>query len=213
LLDSLPDPVKEKMGLKVENVAGKLNYDAEKDVFATDVDFRFYKSSGQGSFSGRRLSQAERSFSGRLNLKGLDLLALSRVYGEGAEMSGIANLDLGFELDGNRLVAGRGLVETVPMRGVGQYLNFKALKFLLALSSASTHYLTDARYGYHKLAASVDFRDGNLTIDGLARKEKDRDYLLLGAFFGRRINVAINPRANTINFEELKSRLQSAFQN
>jgi len=198
--------------LKVEKLAGKLNYDAEKNVFAGAAAFRFYSADGQGDFSGA-LGQAEKISTGHLNLKGLDLLALSRVYGEGAEMSGIANLDLGFELLGNRLTAGRGLLETVPVRGVGQYLNFKALKFLVALASTSTHYLTDARYGYRKLAASVDFRDGNLTIDGLARKEKDRDYLLLGALFGRRINVAINPNANTINFEELKSRLQSAFQN
>ena len=214
LIEALPAPVREKMGLKMEKVVGKATYDLESGTVGSNVSFSFYKAAGSGDISVRRSESGKPSTTGHLNLAGLDLLSLSTVYGNGAQMSGIANLDYTFQAGETGLESWRALLETVPVRGVRQYLNISALKALVALSTGSTVGLLAAKdYGYRKLKAAATYQDGLLSIEGLARREKDRDYILLGNLLGYTVNISMDPRGNTINLEDLKQRLNQAFNN
>ncbi|MFA5392913.1 MAG: hypothetical protein WC081_00840 [Candidatus Ratteibacteria bacterium] len=214
LIEALPVPVREKMGLKMGNVVGKATYDSESGTLGSNVSFSFYEAVGGGDLLVRRSESGKPSISGHLNLAGLDLLSLSTIYGNGAQMSGIANLDYVFQTGESGLESWRALLETVSMKGVRQYLNVRALKALLAISNGSSvKFLSGKDYGYRKLKAAVAYQDGLLSIEGLARKEKDRDYILLGNLLGYRVNVAIDPRFNTIKMDDLKQRINQVFSN
>ncbi|MFH2069136.1 MAG: hypothetical protein ABII89_06730 [Candidatus Omnitrophota bacterium] len=214
LIEALPDPVREKMGLKMEKIVGKAAYDLENGILASSASFSFYKAAGNGDISVRRSENGKPSTTGHLNLAGLDLLSLLTVYGNGAQMSGIANLDYTFQAGETGLESWYALLETVPVRGVRQYLNVHALKALVALSTGSpVGFLAGKDYGYRKLKAAVTYRDGLLSIEGLARKEKGRDYILLGNTLGYTVNISMDPRGNTINLDDLKQRLGQVFSN
>ncbi len=214
VLEVLPAPVREKMGLKMEKVVGKATYDLEDKTLGSNVSFSFYKAAGTGNLSVRPSETGKSSVTGHLNLAGLDLLSVSTIYGNGAQMSGSANLDYNFQVGENGLESWRALLETVPVRGVRQYLNVHALKALVALSTGSpVGFLAGKDYGYRKLKAAVTYRDGLLSIEGLARREKDRDYVLLGNVLGYTVNISMDPRGNTINLDDLKQRLNQAFSN
>ncbi|MFH0797670.1 MAG: hypothetical protein V2A65_11590 [Candidatus Omnitrophota bacterium] len=213
LLDSLPPAIKEKMGLKVEKVAGNATYDSEKGSFVSRASFSFYQAEGKGEVLGHRSEKGEQNISGRLSLEGLNLLPLSSLYGEGAQISGVANLGLDFQTRMENLKFLQAIIETVPAKGIRQYLDFRAVKALLALSTGSPPgYLVDkAYYGYRKLAARVTYQDRFLTIEGLAKKNRNKEYVLLGTPFGQTVNIAIDPRGNTVNLDDLKQRLGQAF--
>ena len=214
VIEALPAPVREKMGLKMEKVIGKATYDLEDKTLGSNVSFSFYKAAGSGDISVRPSKIGKSSVTGRLNLAGLDILSLSTVYGNGAQMSGIVNLDYTFQVGETGLESWRALLETVPVRGVRQYLNVHALKALVTLSTGSpVGFLSGKDYGYRKLKAAVTYQDGLLSIEGLARREKDRDYVLLGTPLGYTVNISMDPRGNTIKLEDLKQRLTQAFSN
>ncbi|MCX5642134.1 MAG: hypothetical protein NTY10_02690 [Candidatus Omnitrophica bacterium] len=214
LIESLPAPVREKMGLKMEKVAGKAVYDSEKKILGSNLSFSFYKAVGSGDISVQRSESGKPLIAGHLNLAGLDLSPLSSAYGNGAQVSGIANLDYIFQTGESGLESWRALLETVPVKGVRQYLNVRALKALLAISTGSpVGFLTGNDYGYRKLKAAVTYQDGLLSIEGLARKEKGRDYVLLGTTMGYTVNIAMDPRGNTIKLDDLKQRLNQVFSN
>ena len=214
VIEALPAPIREKMGLKMEKVVGKATYDLESGTIGSNVSFSFYKAAGSGDISVRRSKEGKPLVRGRLNLVGLDLLSLLTIYGNGALMSGIANLGCDFQAGKDGLDYWRALVETVPARGVRQYLNVRALKVLLAVSTGSpVGFLTGNDYGYRKLKTAVTYQDGLLSIEGLARREKDRDYVLLGTPLGYTVNISMDPRGNTINLDDLKQRFNQAFSN
>ncbi|MBU2494905.1 MAG: hypothetical protein KJ935_00145 [Candidatus Omnitrophica bacterium] len=214
LIEALPAPVREKMGLKMEKVVGKATYDSENGTLSSHVSFSFYKAAGGGDFSVQRSENGKPSIFGHLNLSGLDLLSLSTIYGNGAQMSGIANLGYNFQTGESGLESWRALFETVPVKGVRQYLNVRALKVLLAISAGSpVGFLARNDYGYRKLKAAVTYRDGLLSIEGLARREKGRDYILLGNLLGYTVNISMDPKGNTIKLDDLKQRLNQVFSN
>ena len=129
-------------------------------------------------------------------------------------MSGIANLDYTFQVVESGLESWRALIETVPVKNVRQYLNVRALKALLAASTgAPVKFLAAKDYGYRKLKAAVTYQDGLLSIEGLARKEKGRDYVLLGNILGYTVNISMDPKGNTIRLDDLKQRLNQVFSN
>ena len=100
------------------------------------------------------------------------------------------------------------------MKGIRQYLNVHALKALVAISTGSPIGLLAGRdYGYRKLKAAVTYRNGLLSIEGFARQEKDRSYILLGNLLGYTINISMDPRGNTIKLDDLKQRLNQVFSN
>ena len=214
LIEALPVPVREKMGLKMEKVVGKATYDSESGTLGSNVSFSFYKAAGNGDLSVRRSENGKPLILGHLNLAGLDIFSLSTIYGNGALMSGIANLDYNFQTGESGLESWRAILETVPVKGVRQYLNVRALKALLAISTGSpVGLLAGQDYGYRKLKAAVTYQDGLLSIEGLARREKDRDYVLLGNFMGYTVNISMDPRGNTIKLDDLKQRLNQVFNN
>jgi len=214
LIEALPAPVREKMGLKMEKVVGKATYDSESGTLGSNVSFSFYKAVGGGDLSVQRSESGKPLILGHLNLAGLDLLSLSTIYGNGAQMSGSANLDYNFQTGESGLEFWSVFFETVPAKGVRQYLNVRALKALLAISTDSpVRLLARNDYGYRKLKAAITYRDGLLSIEGLARREKDRDYVLLGNPLGYTVNISMDPRGNTIKLDDLKQRLNQVFSN
>ncbi|OPZ90415.1 MAG: hypothetical protein BWY73_01325 [candidate division TA06 bacterium ADurb.Bin417] len=54
----------------------------------------------------------------------------------------------------------------------------------------------------------MTYQDGYLTIEGLARAGRDRDYIMLGGWLGNTVNIAVDHRFNTVSLEELKRRFQ-----
>ncbi len=62
-------------------------------------------------------------------------------------------------------------------------------------------------YPYEKLAGSFRIKNRNLTLRGDV-KRWGKEYLLLGPFFGRSINVLIDPMRNTISIDDLSRRLK-----
>jgi len=209
IIQALPEPVRQKLGLKLENLAGRVNYEPEQRLFTAHVDGNFHQARLNGDLNGNFPAGWPPDFLGRLDLEGLDLLAISRLYGEGAEISGLADLNLNFKAEQNQLTFLKARLETIPNKSFRQYLNVGALRALLALSSGAViRHFAASDYGYRKLATAVTYQDGYLTIEGLARAGRDRDYIMLGGWLGNTVNIAVDHRFNTVSLEELKRRFQ-----
>lgn len=213
IIEALPESLREKMGLKVEMLSGSASYSSSSEEFYSDASFRFFDASGRGRLDGFPAGDEDGvNYRASLAVEGLDLLSLSSVYGGGAVISGRANLDCELALGAGGIDWLRVSFETVPERDVRQYLNFRAVKALVALSTDTPlRMFSEADYGYRKIAGEIFYHDDYLRIIGRARQEADRNYLLLGTVFGRHVNVAVDPRFNTVRLADLRRRLDRLF--
>lgn len=214
ILDSLPAEIREKMGLRVESLEGTAAYSSHDGTLVTRAGFLFREAGGEARVEVRRgAGRLVGDYRARLELKGLDLLSLSSLYGHGAVISGILNLDCELSGTGEGLGEIRARAETVPARSVRQFLNFRAVEALMALATDSSpaRYLARSDYGYRKLALEVVYRDGELTLFGRARERAGQGYILLGTILGRHINISVDSRYNTVGIEDLRRRLARVF--
>lgn len=210
IIEALPEELREKMGLELEDVSGRASYSSDSELFSSEASFRFHQAAGRGRLTGA--AGGDGFLEAELALDGLDLLSLSRLYGEGAVVAGRADFDgaLSFRRGGVEWLRAR--FATVPTRGERQYLNFRAVAALMALGADSPlRMLRDADYGYRRIAGEIHYHDDYLRVTGLARREPGRDYIVLGSLLGYQVNVSIDPRFNTVRLGDLKRRLDGIF--
>ncbi|HPP12095.1 MAG TPA: hypothetical protein PKW42_05115 [bacterium] len=101
--------------------------------------------------------------------------------------------------------------ESLPRFGVKQTLNFGAVKALAALGGGgSVRAITGADFHYSKMAGSLSLINGYLTLEGLAGRHGQYQYLLRSRPLGQGINVFVDPGMNTIRLEYFLGRLQDA---
>jgi len=102
---------------------------------------------------------------------------------------------------------------SVRKRGVKQALNFGAVKALMQLTGnygSAMSGISKADFNYSTLAGRVTYRDGYVTLEGLAGVKGPNQILLKGPAVGQGINIFVNSTTNTIRLEDLRRRVENA---
>jgi hypothetical protein len=120
-------------------------------------------------------------------------------------------------VDGNGVFTEKGpeievSFRSEPTRGVKQEMNFGAIRVIASLGGGSPiKAFGGSDFGYNLMAGRLTVKDNYLTIEGMAGRKGNQNFLIKGGLFGG-INLSIDSDSNTIRIEELKRRINTATQ-
>ncbi|MCM8824774.1 MAG: hypothetical protein NC937_01275 [Candidatus Omnitrophica bacterium] len=184
----------------------------ENGKYRCNLNFSFYDGHGTAVF----LTSEEFPLKiyGKTEISKINLQKLIHSLNPEILVTGMVNAICFLEF-GNKTFSLQAKIDNVPARPFSQKLNIGAVKALASLGSSSFAGSIGKQFGvgnfyYRKLSAIVSIVDGQLTIEGTAKKAEGNDYLVTSEIFGSGINVLVDRNNNSIRIEDLKERIARA---
>lgn len=191
--------------ITAENLSGNFN-----EELKGSANFTLYGGKGRLTYDVREEKDAFSTSFG-FDVKSINLSGLVSDLSEEVYISGILDVDGkgAFTQEGPEVEVS---FRSKPARGVKQAMNFGAVRVLATLGGGSpikTFGSSDFRYNL--IAGRLTVKNDYLTIEGLAGRKGDQNFLIRGGLFGG-INLSIDRDSNTIKIEELQRRITTATQ-
>ena len=192
------------------NVMLPISYSYDEDMLKVE-NFSYYFSQGKGTgnLTLKGLISKKNRYSFFTKISGLDLRELCATCKQPNLISGILQCRLKITGEKRKFPEVSASFFTEKRRGIEQTISFRAVKGISAFAGGSSINGKLMDYPYQKLAGSFNVKNRDFTLRGdIARGGKQ--YLLLGPFFGRALNILIDPVHNTISIDDLRRRLKRA---
>ena len=196
--------------LEIYNIVLPISYNYDEDTLEIkDFTYEFYQGKGMGNLKMKGLISKKNHYHFFTEISDINLGNFCESCEQPNLISGI--LECQFELKGE----GRKFPEvsasffSVKKRGVKQAISFKGVEKISTFAGGSSIKGKLMDYPYEKLAGSFRVKNRDFTLRGDVRRW-GKQYLLLGPFFGRSINILIDPVRNTISIDNLSRRLKRA---
>ena len=194
--------------LEIYNVTLPISYNYAQDILEIkDFTYEFYQGKGRGKLKMEGLISKKNHYHFFTEISDINL----ENFCEGCEqpnlISGILECRFETKGEGRKFPEVSASFSTVKKQGIKQAISFRGVEKIFAFAGGSSIKGKLMDYPYEKLAGSFRIKNRNLTLRGDV-KRWGKEYLLLGPFFGRSINVLIDPMRNTISIDDLSRRLK-----
>ncbi|MGC9065267.1 MAG: hypothetical protein ACP5JO_01380 [Candidatus Ratteibacteria bacterium] len=213
---------KEKITVSASNIdIGKINCDRimgtiikENGKYRGDFTFKFYEGLGDMVFVTNQ-DTSPRVYA-RAQVQKINLEKFIHSLNTDILITGLVNVICFLEF-GNKDFSVQARIDNVPGMLFSQKLNISAVKALASLGSSSFAGSIGKQFGsnnfyYRKLSGVISLTNGQLTIEGTAKRAGNHDYLITSEIFGSGINVLVDRKNNSIHVEDLKRRILNAMQ-
>ena len=196
--------------IKCDEIKGKITRINEK--YKGNITFNFYDGSGNVSFVTNENMPLK--IYARAEINKINLLKLVQSLNPDIVVTGLVNVISFLEI-GNKEFSMQAKIDNIPQRPFSQKLNISAVRALASLGSSGFAGSIGRKFGssdfyYRKLSGVISITNGQLTIEGTAKKAGDNDYLVTSEIFGSGINVLVDRKNNSIHIEDLKQRISNA---
>jgi len=189
------------------DIKGKIN--EENGKYRGNLNFSFYDGSGTVVFAtseGKPLKFYAKTEISRINLQKLIQSLNPEIL-----ITGFINTICFMEV-ADKQFSLQAKFDNIPGRPFSQKLNISAVKALASLGSSSLAGNIGRQFGtgnfyYRRLSGVVSITNGQLTIEGTAKRAGENDYLVTSEIFGSGINVLVDRNNNSIHIEDLKQRI------
>ena len=125
-------------------------------------------------------------------------------------VSGVINVN-GFLNFNGKDVEMETTIKSVRKRGVKQIMNFGAVKVLVAMSGGNLiKSIGSSNFYYSKIGVKITLKNNYLTLEGLAGKRRNVQYMIKKSFLRQGINLTIDRNSNTIEISHFIRRIKDA---
>jgi len=212
----------EQITVSASNIdIGKINCDSisgiitkENGKYRGDFTFTFY--GGSGNMVLVTTQDTPIRVYAKAHVQKINLEKLIHSLNPDILITGAVNVICFLEL-GVKNFSMQAKIDNVPGMPFSQKLNIGAVKALASLGSSSFAGSIGRQFGsnnfyYRKLSGVISLTNGQLTIEGTAKRAGNNDYLITSEIFGSGINVLVDRKNNSIHVEDLKRRILNAMQ-
>ncbi|MCM8817925.1 MAG: hypothetical protein NC915_00340 [Candidatus Omnitrophica bacterium] len=178
------------------------------DDLQGQIKFNFYE--GKGIID-VKISDFSK-FNGYFLIETIDINKLSSSFEKNIVITGFINLNGNFNIEKDKFEFETSF-NSVPKRGIKQYMNFGAVEVIASLSGGSViKQFGTSNFYYKTIAGRISLKDNYLTIEGLAGEKGDNQYLIIKPILFPGINILIDKKNNTIKFDEFINRVNLAIE-
>ena len=176
-------------------------------VFLINLNFNLYRGKGRAKVIFSDIPENPDIII-YFKVRNLNLSEFSTSINKQIYISGLMNIEGKFKL---RDKEGEVIFETVDKRGIKKFMNFGAVKAVMALANENpVKQMAGANFSYRKIKGKISVRKKYLTIEGLAGKKGENQFIVKGNPFGTSINILVHGKTNTIRLKDFKKRIKNA---
>ncbi len=196
--------------LEIYNITLPISYNYDEDSMEIkNFTYELYQGKGIGNLKMKELISKKNHYHFFTEISNINL----ENFCEGCEqpnlISGILECQFEVKGEGRKFPEVSASFSTVKKRGIKQAISFQGVEKISIFAGGSSMKGKLMDYPYQKLAGSFRIKDRDFTLRGDVRRW-GKQYLLLGPFLGRSINILIDPVHNTISIDDLSRRLKRA---
>jgi len=196
--------------LGIYNITLPISYNYDEDILEIkNFTYELYQGKGIGNLKMKGLISKKNHYHFFTEISDINL----ENFCEGCEqpnlISGILECQFEVKGEGRKFPDVSASFSTVKKRGIKQAISFRGVEKILTFAGGSSMKEKLMDYPYQKLAGSFRIKNRDFTLRGDVRRW-GKQYLLLGPFLGRSINILIDPVHNTISIDDLSRRLKRA---
>ena len=196
--------------LEIYNIALPISYNYDEDTLEIkDFTYEIYQGRGIGNLRMKGLISKKNHYHFFTEISDINLENFCESCKQPNLISGILECQFEVKGEGRKFPDVSASFFSVKKQGIKQAISFRGVEKISAFAGGSSIKGKLMDYPYQKLAGSFRIKNRDFTLRGDVRRW-GKEYLLLGPFLGRSINILIDPVHNTISIDDLSRRLKRA---